>query len=41
MTNDSNVDRAIAGLVQRLVAAWNAHDPQAFAAAFANRKSVV
>ena len=35
MTNDRNVDRAIEDLVLRLVAAWNAHDPQAFAAAFA------
>ncbi|HNB26289.1 MAG TPA: SgcJ/EcaC family oxidoreductase [Alphaproteobacteria bacterium] len=35
MNDGRNVDRAVEGLVQRLVSAWNAHDPQAFAAAFA------
>lgn len=35
MTSDDNAARAIGGLVGRLVAAWNTHDPRAFAAAFA------
>ena len=35
MINEGNAARAIESLVQGLVSAWNAHNPQAFAAAFA------
>lgn len=35
MTTDRNAQQAIEDLVRALASAWNRHDPQAFAAAFA------